>query len=78
MEVKQEKPAEKVEAKQNKPVHKEEVKTQKKVEEDPEEMKTYKFCKSMFPKKVSFKEWLTTNNFDVTKDMQSVAKIEGD
>ena len=41
-------------------------------------MAKYRFCKSMFPKKSSFKDWLKENDFDLEKDMESVDKIEGD
>ena len=46
-------------------------------QEDPEGFKTYKFLKSSFPKKSSFKEWIAESKFNHEEVIQKVEKIEG-
>jgi hypothetical protein len=59
------------------PVAKEQAKSDaSKQEESPEAFVTYTFLKKAFPKKTSFKDWLTANKFD-SSDYQTVEKIAG-
>lgn len=39
-------------------------KAEEKVASNPEELATYRFLKTAFPKKSSFKEWIKDNNLD--------------
>ena len=57
---------------------KEENKAEKKPAESQDDWVTYKFVKTVFPKKSSFKDWLRERKFDVDSDLKQVEKIEGD
>ena len=46
-------------------------------QEDPEGLHSYKFLKAAFPKKSSFKEWITEHKFNHETDISKVEKIEG-
>lgn len=38
----------------------------------------YKFEKDIFPKKTSFRNWMTDNGFNAEEDYRNIEKIEND
>lgn len=54
------------------------MESEPKVVHSPEDFFTYKFLKTAFPMKSSFKEWIDSHKFDHEKDIKRVEKIEGD
>ena len=47
------------------------------VQVNPDEFRTYRFLKTAFPQKSSFKEWLVDSKFDHQEVIKSVEKIPG-